>query len=204
MHRTTTFGRKRRTSALTPARRQISWAVSDGDHGDAGFVEDAVVQLHHLHGCPEAAPDFRGESLSEHRHLIALRRANVCRQRLAAPVLASLRSEVDEVGELARGQPGHPAALVEPTKRQAPVALEAVPAHRGGVERLATHGFHRIAEDRFNPSNLDWHFGLPSVLLERESRADRDQRDARDGLHPAPHRGRRNRPPHDRSPPHRA
>jgi hypothetical protein len=41
-----------------------------------------------------------------------------------------------------------------------PIAVEAVPAQRGGVERLAAHGFHRIAENRFNLSNLDRHFVL--------------------------------------------
>jgi hypothetical protein len=76
--------------------------------------------------------------------------------------VTSLWSEEDEVGQLARGQPREPAALAQSTKREAPVAIEAVPAQRGGVERLAAHGFHRIAENRFNLSNLDRHFVLRS------------------------------------------
>jgi hypothetical protein len=36
--------------------------------------------------------------------------------------------------------------------------LDAVPAQRGGFERLAAHGFHRIAVNCFNLSNLDRHF----------------------------------------------
>ena len=151
------FGRKRRTSALLPASRPISRTVRGGDHGDARFVEDAVLQLHHLHGGPVAAPDLRGEGFAEQGQLFPIRRANVRRQRFAIPVLTAQRSEGDEVRELARGQPGEPAVLVDPAKREAPVALEAVPAQRGGVERLAAHGFHRIAEDRFNLSNLDRH-----------------------------------------------
>ena len=85
------------------------------------------------------------------------RRTDVCRQ-LVVIVALPHRSEGAEVGEPARTQPRVSATLVNPTKREAPIAVYAVPAQRGGIELLATHGLHRIAVNRFNLSNLDRHF----------------------------------------------
>jgi hypothetical protein len=55
---------------------------------------------------------------------------------------------------------GEHAAVVEATTPKAPIPVEPTPAQRGGIEPLAAHGFHRIAKDRFNLSNLDRHFAL--------------------------------------------
>ena len=62
-----------------------------------------------------------------------------CRERFAIPAFTPPGSEAHEVGELARAQPREPAAVVEPAEGEAPVALEAVKAQAGGVERLAAH-----------------------------------------------------------------
>jgi len=126
-----------------------------GDHGDAGVVEDTVFQVHHLNGIAITAPELSGESFSEQGHLLPLRRENVCGQSFAISIFSWLRSEEDEIGQLTRGEPREPAAVVKPAKREASIAVEAVPAQRGGIEWLATHGLHRIAEERFNFSNLD-------------------------------------------------
>jgi hypothetical protein len=40
----------------------------EGDHGDARFIEDAMIQLHHLHESPLPASDLRGQVLPEDRH----------------------------------------------------------------------------------------------------------------------------------------
>jgi len=47
-----------------------------GDHGDAGLVEEAVLELHHLHGRPVPARDLRGQLLPDDGQLFAGRRAN--------------------------------------------------------------------------------------------------------------------------------
>lgn len=41
------------------------------------LIENAMVQVHHLHGSPQPTPDFRGQILSEHRHFYAIGCANV-------------------------------------------------------------------------------------------------------------------------------
>src|SRR5205807_5164587 len=66
-----------------------------------------------------------------------------------------LRRVQDELAQLARDEPRELAALTDSAKCQTPVAIDAVPAQRGGVERLAAHGLHRIAEDRLDLANLD-------------------------------------------------
>jgi hypothetical protein len=63
----------------------------------------------------------------------------VGRRPFVIAVFTPQRSEGNEVGELTRGQPREPAALVQATKSEAPVAIEAVPAQRSGVEELAAH-----------------------------------------------------------------
>jgi hypothetical protein len=75
-----------------------------------------------------------------------------------------LWSEANQIRELARREPWKPAALVKPTKCEAPIASKAVPAQRGLVERFPAHGFHRIPKDRCNLSNLYLHF--PSFALQ--------------------------------------
>ncbi len=126
-----------------------------GDHGDRRFVEDSVLHLHHLYGSLVAPSDLRGEGLPEQGQVFALRRADV-----GQLAVLTQRRETDEVGERARRQPGHPAAIVQSTECEPPVAVDAVPAERGGIEGLAAHGFHGIAEDRFDLAYLNGHFVL--------------------------------------------
>ena len=131
-----------------------------GDHGDQRLVEDAMPHVHHLHGGAQAASDLRGQAITERRHRIALRCQHVSRQPFSVCAIARLRSEKHELRQLARRQPRKTAPFFPPAKREAPIALDAVPAERGGVERLAAHGLHRIAEDRFDLTDLDRHFVL--------------------------------------------
>src|SRR5215469_5143460 len=106
-----------------------------------------MIQLHHLHRRTVTAPHLRRESFSEQGHLLPLRREDVRGQRSTLFGIAPLRSEPDELGHPARAQPREPTTHVHATKRKAPVALEAVPPQRGDLERLAPHGFHRIAKN---------------------------------------------------------
>lgn len=76
-----------------------------------------------------AAPDLRGESVSKHRHHVPLRRDHMCGQGFLIPLFTPLRREEDNVGQFARDQPRNLTSLVSPTKCEAPVAVEAVPAN---------------------------------------------------------------------------
>jgi hypothetical protein len=47
--------------------------------------------------------------------------------------------------------------LADPAKRQAPICLQAVPAQRDGIERLAAHRLHRITKESLDLADLDTH-----------------------------------------------
>src|SRR5688500_18334671 len=79
------------------------------------------------------------------------------RQVFRGTVFAALRSKHGQVGKLACRQPWEPAAVIHPPERQAPVTIEAVPAHVRGLESLAAHGLYRIPEDRLDMSDFDRH-----------------------------------------------
>ena len=74
--------------------------MAPGDHEDARFVEDAVIQLHHLHGSPVPASDLRGQVLREDKHLLAIRRANMRRKISLSTVFTAVRSKQEQVGKL--------------------------------------------------------------------------------------------------------
>ena len=81
-----------------------------------------MLQLHHLHGRPVAASDLRRQFLPEDRHLFAIRSANMRRQVSRNAVFTALRSKPNQVGKLAGREPREPAAVIDPTECQAPVA----------------------------------------------------------------------------------
>ena len=102
-----------------------------GDNGDARFIEDAMPQLHHLHGCPEPTPDLRGQVLPEDRHLFAIR-VQICVGRspcapssgaagqTAASREACLRLATEtRCGHSSAGMPGagHPRGRAIPARR---------------------------------------------------------------------------------------
>jgi hypothetical protein len=60
-------------------------------------------------------------------------------------------------------QPGEPAALLEAAKGETPIALQTVPSQSRGLQLLAPHRFHGIAEHRFDPSDRDRHLFLRPV-----------------------------------------
>ena len=66
-------------------------------------TEDAMIQLHHLHGSPVPASDLRGQVLPEDRHLFAIRRANMRRKVSLNTVFTAVRSKQEQVGKLACG-----------------------------------------------------------------------------------------------------
>src|SRR5437764_7158630 len=72
-----------------------------GDYGDARVIEDALIQLHHLHGRPVPASDFRRQVLPKNKHLFAIRRANMRRKLSLSTVFTSVRSKQEQVGKLA-------------------------------------------------------------------------------------------------------
>jgi hypothetical protein len=45
----------------------------EGDHGDARFIEDAMIQLHHLYGSAVPTSDLCGQVVPEDRQLFAIR-----------------------------------------------------------------------------------------------------------------------------------
>src|SRR5205807_1117589 len=119
-----------------------------------------MLQLHHLHGSPVPAPDFRGQVLSEDRHLFAIRRANMRRNFFLSTVFTTTWNKRDQVGKLARAQPRELAAVINPPECQAPIAIEAVPAQLGDVKSFARHGLHGIPEDRFYVSDFYKHVSI--------------------------------------------
>jgi hypothetical protein len=74
-----------------------------GDHGDGRVIEDAMLQLHHLHGSPVPASDLRGQVLPEDRQLFAIRCANMRSKVFLSTVFTALRSKPEQVGKLACG-----------------------------------------------------------------------------------------------------
>ena len=112
----------------------------EGDHRDARLIEDAVPQLHHLHGSAVPASDLRGQLLPEDGHLLAIRRAHVSRKVSRSCVPIAERGIEHQVGKPACRQPGKIAAVVHPPEREASVAVEAVPAQVGRLESFPAHG----------------------------------------------------------------
>src|SRR6266850_947347 len=147
----------------TPPNHSSSWKGTD--HGDARVVEDAMLQLHHLHGSPVPTSDLRGQILTEDRHLFAIRRANMRRKVALSAVVTALRSEQDQVGKLDCCQPWEPAAVIHPPECQASVTIEAVPAQLGNLEPFAGHGLHGISEDRLHLSDFYEHCAYPFLLF---------------------------------------
>src|ERR1051326_577621 len=76
-----------------------------GDHRDAGLIEDAMVQLHHLHRSPVKTSDLRSQGISEKRHLLAVRCANMRRELLLSTVLKAEWRKPEKVRKLACCEP---------------------------------------------------------------------------------------------------
>ena len=111
--------RPREPSNLVDRRR--------GNHRDAGLVEDAVAELHHLDRSAVSASDLRGEGVAEDLEILTLRRADAGREPVAVPGLPQ-RREGDEVGEPPRAEPRVRTALADTPKREPAIALHAVPS----------------------------------------------------------------------------
>jgi hypothetical protein len=94
--------------------------------------------------------------LPERRERITFGSTDVHRQ-LPAALLRWLRSKEDQFRQLRCRQPRKPAAIVSPAQRQSPIAVEAVPAGVGGVERFAPHGLDRVSEQARDFAYLDFH-----------------------------------------------
>src|ERR1700737_1238221 len=69
------------------------------DHGDARFIEDAMIQLRHLHGSPVPTAGLRGQVLPEEGHLFAIRRSNMRRKVSLSAVFTAVRSKQEQVGK---------------------------------------------------------------------------------------------------------
>src|SRR5215813_11757271 len=96
-----------------------------GNHGDAGLVEDAMIQLHHLHASTVAAPDLLGQLLPENWQVFAIRRANMRRNIFLSTILTLQRSKPEQVRKLACCEPRHSAAVVHSAERQPSVTFQA-------------------------------------------------------------------------------
>jgi hypothetical protein len=71
-----------------------------------------------------------------------------------------LWSKENQLGKLRGGQPGETAAIVSPTKGKAPVAVKAVPAQIGDLERFAAHRLYWVPDERLYFTNLDRHLDV--------------------------------------------
>jgi hypothetical protein len=111
-----------------------------------------MIQLHHLHGRAVPTPYLRGQSLSEHGHLFAIRGANMGREVSLGNAFTTVRTKQKQIGQLACRQPGEAPTVIHPPECQAPVPSEAMPTQLGGLESFAAHGFDGIPEDRLHMS----------------------------------------------------
>src|SRR3954468_17565402 len=106
------------------------------DHRDAGVVECAVPQLHHLDRRSVPTSDFRGQISAEHMHVVTLGRPDVGGEACLLAIVVAVRRKEDQLVQLSRTQPREITAVTNPPKRQSPVAFQAVPSERGDVETL--------------------------------------------------------------------
>src|SRR5882724_8371071 len=104
-----------------------------------------------------AVSDLRRQFLTEKSHLLAFRRANVCRKVLTDGRPPPLWSKENQLWKLGGGQPGETAAILSSIESQAPVAIKTVPAEIGDVKTFAAHGLHWVPEERLYFTNLDRH-----------------------------------------------
>ena len=104
-----------------------------------------------------ATLDLRRQLLSEDRHLLAFRRANVCRKVPLKSVFMPERSKQQQIGKLACAQPRKLVSLPRAAECKTPVTVDPVPAQIGDFESFAGHGLHRVSEDRFYLSDFCRH-----------------------------------------------
>ena len=79
------------------------------------------------------------------------------RQNVEALGLVPLRREEQQLGKPGRAQPREPPVIAKAVKPEATVSVDSVPAHVGRIETHATHGLHRVAEQRAHFTDLDSH-----------------------------------------------
>ena len=141
----TRFGRKRRTSASWPTSHDAP-DRPPGDRGNSGLVEDAVAMLHELHIGPVPSCNFLYQCFVRESVFPAVRRPDVGRQRLPRRVLAADGLIEKQFGKPARRQPGERTAIGKTSKRQPPIAFDAVPADFRGIKPFPGHRFDRVTK----------------------------------------------------------
>jgi hypothetical protein len=115
------------------------------------------------------AADLCGEFWAEQSQFLTPWRSHMRRETSSGVSSPTHRSEQNQLWKFGGCQPGEPTAIVNPTKRQAPVAVKTVPAKLGFLESFATHGLHGVPEQRRYLSDLDRHvrsrppYQLPSA-----------------------------------------
>ena len=152
--RTTRFGRKRRTSGLSPASRPISSTVSVAMTETVASSKTPCFRCITCTGAlcrrpisaARASPNTGSRSPSGVRTCVGT----------SSYTGASdpLRREPEQIREPARRQPREAAAIVEPPDGQTPVPVDTVPPQGGGLQPLAAHRLHRIAEDGLEASDF--------------------------------------------------
>ncbi|HVQ14549.1 MAG TPA: hypothetical protein VMS40_13200 [Vicinamibacterales bacterium] len=113
--------------------------------------------MHHLDRRAMAATDLGRQFLTEHSELVSIWSPDVRGQVSIDGRSPSPRSKENQLRELGGGQPREPAAIVSPTESQAPVAIKAVPAEIGDLQRFAAHGLYGVPEERLNFTDLGSH-----------------------------------------------
>jgi hypothetical protein len=115
-----------------------------------------------------ATADLGGELRAEQSQLLALWRANMRRETLSG---TAHRCEENQLWKLGCSQPGEATAIVNPTKCQAPIAINTVPTKLGCLESLAAHGLHRVPEERLDRTNLRSHVHAVRPTITRSAAA---------------------------------
>src|SRR5579862_2193042 len=83
------------------ARREAACESCDltyrvgGDHRQARFIEDAMLEVHHLYRSAVPAANVRRQGLPEDGHLFALRGANMTRKICLSSLFRALGNEPD-------------------------------------------------------------------------------------------------------------
>src|SRR5687768_2648291 len=97
-----------------------------------------------------AATDRGRQFFPENRKVLSIRRTNRRREIVATGWFSTLWSKENQLRESACAQPGETAAIITPAESETPIAIKTVPAQVSLLERLATHGLYRVAEERLD------------------------------------------------------
>jgi hypothetical protein len=127
------------------------------DRGNCGVVEDSVFELHEINISPVTSCNIFSQRFVRKPIFFSVGRSDVRRQWLPCPTLSAERLIEKQFGKPARRQPGEGAAIGEPSKREPPVAFDAMPTKFCSVELFTGHRFDWIAKESADVTELNSH-----------------------------------------------